>query len=57
MDIFVTMKDFQLILFMYNPNIHFEGSMSQNFKLGPSFYFMTKNGFLVYFFLINFYIS
>ena len=25
-------------------NIHLEGTVSQNFNLGPSFYFMSKNG-------------
>ena len=25
-------------------NIHLEGTVSQIFYLGPSFYFMTKNG-------------
>ena len=25
-------------------NIHLEGTVSQNFYLGPSFYFMLKNG-------------
>ena len=44
MDISVTIKDFELKFSMWYPNIPLEGSMSQNFNLGPSFYFMSKNG-------------
>ena len=29
---------------VYDLNIHLEGSVSQNFDLGHSSYFMTKNG-------------
>ena len=41
-------------------NIHLKGSMSQNFKIGPSFLFMSKNGKIIfsllfyYFFIIIF---
>ena len=31
-------------LFTYDHTIHVEGSMSQNFDLGLSFIFMSKNG-------------
>ena len=44
MDISVTIKDFELKFSKCKSNIPFEGSVSQNFDLGPSFYFMPKNG-------------
>ena len=43
-DISVTITDFELKFSMCNPNIPFEGKLSHNFDLGPSFYFMPKNG-------------
>ena len=42
MDISVTIIDFELKFYMCNPNIAFEGSLSHNFDLGHTFYFMTK---------------
>ena len=44
MDISVTKNS---ILFKFSPcvdNIYMEGTLSQNVDIGPSFYFMTKNG-------------
>ena len=39
-------------------NIHLEGTVSQNFNLGPGFYFMSKNGKIFTIFCkIIFYIS
>ena len=36
---------------IYKDNIHFEGTMSEIFDSGPSFYFMSKNGelFVIFF--------
>ena len=50
MDIAVTNNS---ILIKFCPcvdNIYMEGMVSQNFDIGPSFYFMTKNGKLFHFF-------
>ena len=35
-----------IILKLYHHvyNIHLKGTVSQNFKIGPSFLFMSKNG-------------
>ena len=44
MNFSVTIQYFDLKFSVYDPNIHFEGSVSQNLDLGPSFYFMPKNG-------------
>ena len=43
----------QLIFFKLNKhiaNIHLEGIMSQNFDIGPSFIFMSKNGKIFFIF-------
>ena len=40
----VTITDFELKFRVCNPNIPVEGSVSQNFDLGLSSYFMSKNG-------------
>ena len=42
--VYVTIKDFELKFSMCDPNILPERSVSQNFDLGLSFYFMSKNG-------------
>ena len=39
-DISVTTLDITMIFSLTNPHIHFEGSVSQIFHLGPSFDFM-----------------
>ena len=58
MNISVNIHPFDPKLSVCNPNILLEGSMSQNFDLGPTFDFMSKNGqLLMHFFCINFYIS
>ena len=44
MDISVTIKDFELKCSMWYPNALLEGSVSQNFNLGPSFYYMGFGG-------------
>ena len=43
---FIILKVYQHVY-----NIHLKGTMSQNFKIGPSFLFMSKNGkiFLLFF--------
>ena len=43
-DISVNIKNFELKLSVCDPNITLEGSVSQNFDIGPSFYFMSKIG-------------
>ena len=40
----MTMKDFELKFSMCNADIPFEGSVSQDFDLDLTFYFMSKNG-------------
>ena len=40
----VTIQDFDPKFSVCDPNILLEGSMSQNFDLGPGSYCMTKNG-------------
>ena len=49
MNIPVSRQDFELEYSLCAPNIHVEGSVSQNFDLGPSFYFMTITGSLLLF--------
>ena len=44
MDISVTIHNFELTFSVCNPNIHLEGSVSQDSDLGNSFNFMSKNG-------------
>ena len=44
MDISVTIYNIDLESSVSILNVLLEGSMSQIFDLGPSFYFMTKNG-------------
>ena len=44
MYISVTIHIIKLKFSVCDTNIHLEGSISQNFDLGPSFYFMSKNG-------------
>ena len=43
MDIFVTIHHFELKFVAFNPNIYLEELVSQNFDLGNSFHFMSKN--------------
>ena len=44
MDISLTIRPFELRFCVCNSNNPLEGSVSQNFDLGPTFYFMSKNG-------------
>ena len=44
MDISVNIHHFKVKFSVCNHNIPLEGSVSQNFDLGLSFYFMSKNG-------------
>ena len=44
MDISLTIYIINLKLSVSILNVPLEGSVSQIFDLGPSFYFMTKNG-------------
>ena len=44
MDISVTIRSFELRFSVCNPNIPLKRSLSQNFDLGPTFYFMSKTG-------------
>ena len=44
MDISVIVQNFSTNLFMHVLKVLPEGSLSQIFYLGLSFYFMTKNG-------------
>ena len=39
-------------LYKYIDNIHLEGTVSQNFDIGPSVIFMSKNGKIFLFFII-----
>ena len=40
----MTIHYFELKFSVCNPNILLEGNVSQNFDLGPSSHFMSKNG-------------
>ena len=44
MNISVNIYNINLIFSMCIVEVFVEGSVSQNIYLGPSFYFMTKNG-------------
>ena len=44
MDISVTFKDFKMKFSMHVLKVLLEGTVSQIFDLGFSFYFMSKNG-------------
>ena len=45
MDISVTIKDFESTFSVCAPNIPaVEGTVSQNFDYGPSYFSMSKNG-------------
>ena len=58
MDISVAIYQFKLKSSVCIHKVLVEGSLSQNFYLGPSFYFMSKNGQLFALFSnINFYIQ
>ena len=58
MDISVTNNSILIEFCPCVDNIYMEGTVSQNFDIGPSFYFMTKNGKLFAFFRsLIFYIS
>ena len=43
-DFFLTIISITLVFGDLVENVHLEGRISQNFDLGPSFHFMTKNG-------------
>ena len=43
-DISITIQVIDLKFSVCDPHITLEGSVSQNFDLGLSFYFMSKNG-------------
>ena len=58
MDISVTNNSTRINFLPCVHNIYMEGTVSQNFDIGLSFYFMTKNGKLFAFFRsLIFYIS
>ena len=53
MDIYVNILNFELKLSVCDPNITVEGSVSQNFDIGPSCFFLCqKMGNIVLFFSI-----